>query len=244
MGRKKIPASIRMRSYVGLLYPTDKQHMKTLKYIQRHWGGYYCGCWHTIKENGVERVKGELKKHLHIVLHFKNPRLWSALASDIGIPFDPEIGCRFLRPVGYDSNYDESGKRYTYKGALIYLVHRNAPEKEQYPVTALFGSSDMVALASRYIREYESRDITLTECLNAVKRFCAYSSKIITPEQVVDWFLLNPEYMRFMQNKWVERLIDFHNWKIRCDEVSCMGSVQREQKHIEFTFSELEELVL
>ena len=50
----------RYRNYRVMLYPDNFSHMRALKIIQRSpdLKFYFCGIWHTLKENGSEIVSG------------------------------------------------------------------------------------------------------------------------------------------------------------------------------------------
>ena len=141
MGKnKKSVPNIEDRSrYVKLmLYPDNPLHKSLIDRILSHdlilfekttvWT--YIGIIH----NPNSEIEG-IKTHYHIYLSFVNPMAIKSLCrrfgffTDVGDPDD-----QFVRVI--------SGKM---EDAMPYLTHLNAPEKELYPDSALFGDSCLIA---------------------------------------------------------------------------------------------------
>lgn len=74
-----IPEKYRCRGYKLLLYPDNKQHMDVLKRLRRHaeYSKRYVGIWHVqYNQEGNPILKGEGKKHAHIIVNHENPVYW------------------------------------------------------------------------------------------------------------------------------------------------------------------------
>lgn len=117
---------VRDRKYTGVWYPDDPSHVSAFDILDR--GGYqYLAVLHDCDLYGAdcedEEKIGTLKKpHWHVVIKFHNPVYHSSLCKKLGI----------------QSNYLEPCS--SYNGAVLYLTHRNAPEKFQYADDCVFGS--------------------------------------------------------------------------------------------------------
>lgn len=191
---------LKIRSYRFLLYPDNKDMMRVFKTIQRN-QDYNCfvGAWHTVG-----------KKHLHLVLHFKNPRHYSALLKSL------DIDSRWCRPIGY-SEKDGLWKRVkwdTLENAYCYLPHINTPEKEQYSLDSLFGTPTHVIAARQACIAYKGKKISRSDCIKAIRNWVVkHYGEVITPAMFINWIIETP-YIKEMSNSWVRSLIDSHNQAI------------------------------
>lgn len=200
---------IRSRAFKMMLYADNKQHMQAFKKIQRDssFRDFFCAAWHVVQKDGKEIVQGTDKKHLHLVFDFPNPRYWGALCRSLG------VDSQFLQAMKYkmDGTMEKNPKRYTVQGGYIYLLHLAEPDKEHYPLSALFGSPDKVADAKAAILDWQMRHITLSESLRAIREWViSQYGQIITPANFVQWVTGTP-YVRTASNPWVRQLIDSHN---------------------------------
>lgn len=106
--------SIKSRQCMFVLYPESQQDI--IDYVKNN---YPCA-WalhdkDTWEKDGDGHKKGDLKKpHEHFVCKFSNPRHFSGIAKELGIPVEAINRCNNL-----------------YK-AYVYLWHKDTPEKYQY----------------------------------------------------------------------------------------------------------------
>jgi|GEM_PF-5955771 len=198
-----VPSEIRKRGYKLLLYADNRQHMQVLARIRRQddFRRSYVGCWHVQHDDsGDEIVKGNDKKHCHVILSFSNPRYWSSILSSLS------VSEQFCRPIGLE--------RDTIEGGMVYLIHANAPDKEQYSVSDLFGAPDMVSAAERAIVNYQLRHVSQAESMIAIRKWItSHYGERITPTSFIDWVAKTP-YIRTASNPWVYRMIEAHNLAI------------------------------
>lgn len=197
------PSEVRKRGYKVLLYADNRDHMRAFSRIRRNKGlfPYFVGCWHTLRcDSGAEVLTGLGKKHCHIIFSFPNPRYWSGVLSDL------QISEQFCRPIGFDRKGD------TIEKGLVYLIHANAPDKEQYTIDDLFGSPSLISDVQAAVIRYQMRHVTLADSLAAVRRWVtSHYGQRITPVMFVDWIVKTP-YVKSAQNPWIRQMIDDHNW--------------------------------
>lgn len=203
------PFEVRERRYVCELYADNRQHMQSLARIKRlpDFKENFVGIWHIqYDEKGNEIINETGKKHCHIIFDFEHARRWSAMCKKCGL-VDP-AGMpltRFLSPVGYYREF------HTFENGLVYLTHTNAPSKEQYPVSALWGSARLVDLATRLTVQYQAKKITQAESLQAIRKWItSHYGERISPTAFIDWITRTP-YCRCASNPWVSRMIEAHN---------------------------------
>lgn len=209
------PSEVRKRGYKLLLYADNRRHMQVLARIRRQedFKRSYVGCWHIqYDSSGSEIVTGKDKKHCHVILSFDNPRYWSGVCRSLGLISDSgEPDTQFCRPIGLE--------RDTIEGGMIYLIHANAPDKEQYSVSDLFGAPVMVEAAERAIVGYQLRHISLSESLTAINDWVnSQFGKIITWNHYVQWLVTTPYVRTGASNSLVRELIKAHNHKIATAE--------------------------
>ena len=192
--------SLKIRSYRLLLYPDNKDMMCTFKHIQRDpQFDCFVAAWHTVG-----------KKHLHIVLNFKNPRSYTNVCDVLN------IDSRWCRPIGYsfDKGLWKRVKWDTLENAYCYLPHINTPEKEQYSLDSLFGTPSKVIAARSACIAYKGKKISRSECLKAIRLWVVkHYGDIITPAMFLSWIEGTP-YIKEISNRWVTALIDSHNQAI------------------------------
>lgn len=136
MSDKKDKQDKRYRNFRILLYPDNAAH--NLAAIRLSTAEYNAvGMLHDkdiYTEDDSERgiVKGEIeKKHWHFVVKFKNAKTFSSLSKEL------DIEPKFIQKCD------------SYKGALLYLIHANDPEKYQYSPFNAAGTlaGDLVQMA-------------------------------------------------------------------------------------------------
>lgn len=158
MSDKKEMQDKRYRNFRILLYPDNPAH--NLASIRLSTAEYNAvGMLHDkdiYTDDDPERgiVKGEIeKKHWHFVVKFKNAKTFNALAKEL------DIEPKFIQKCD------------SYKGALLYLIHANDPEKYQYSPFNAAGTlaGDLVQMADGrpeylkildiavYIEEYKGK---------------------------------------------------------------------------------------
>lgn len=130
MSRKKAfkePEKSRHIKY--LLYEDNQQHMTVLEKIRSD-DHAYIGIRHHIQDmDGQDIIDGEGKPHYHVYQEFSSPVYPAACAKRYGLLDDSgKVSTQFCRCV--------SG---SWSNALVYLTHLNAPDKELYPDSDLFG---------------------------------------------------------------------------------------------------------
>ena len=195
------PSEVRKRGYKLLLYADNSDHMRILSRIRRSpdFKSFYVGCWHIVRDdNGSEIVHGRDKKHCHVILSFENPRYWSGVLSSL------RASEQFCRPIDKGS----------IDGGYVYLIHANAPDKEQYTVDALWGAPEKVEAAKAAIIAYQQRHITLSDSLKAIRCWIVEQrGQRITPVRFIDWITKTP-YIKAASNPWVRQMIDDHNYLV------------------------------
>lgn len=216
--------NIRTRSFRLMLYPDNRDHMKTFKFISRDtdYKRFHAGIWHT-------RSAG--KKHLHLLLRFESPRSWYQILKSSGA--DP----RFCRPVGYEpdkKNPDKwhkvSDKRDSWIKACAYLPHFTDPEKEQYSVDDIFGFPLFVDGVKKNAMLWQSRSLSQADCLLAARAWiCSNFGKYITTMMVVKWLTASP-YMRIANSVLFRNMIIEHNETVLYNEGRQVGWDAQEAK--------------
>ena len=106
------------RVYNAILYPEDNSQQKAIELLKTN-AFSSAGILHDkdLDDNG--NVK---KPHYHFVLKFQNARSRKAVADDLSVA----------------ENYFEPS--HNFNSSLLYLVHRNSPDKYQYSIDDVFGS--------------------------------------------------------------------------------------------------------
>lgn len=129
MSRTKEPIKSRHIKY--LLYEDNEQHMEALERIKGDKYAYIGIRHHIVDMDGNEITEESGKPHFHVYQEFDNPVYTSSCARRYGLLDDsgaPSV--QFCRTV--TGSFDN---------ALVYLTHLNAPDKELYSESDLFGWS-------------------------------------------------------------------------------------------------------
>lgn len=195
-------ATARSRYFRVLLYPDNEQHQKAYEIIQERYKDEFIGIVHTEQD-------GE-KEHIHIVLALKNPRITSSICNVLGFvnPLgDPDD--QFVRAI------TKQQSRYVlrqFRDCCIYLVHKNAPEKEQYQISDLFGNKDLIQQTKVWCDKYDAQEFDMSDCVFAVLTWISQQEGIISAHYFGKWLCGSP-YFKCNSNKVVWAALKEHNLK-------------------------------
>ena len=223
MGKNVIePDKYRCRGYKMLLYPDNKQHMAVLHRLMRHkeYCKRYVGIWHVqYDKDGHAIVKGEGKKHAHIIVNHLNPVYWRSFNTELGfvdmVDGKPVVDYRFCMPVSV--NIDSHGKfvkngRASVERGLVYLTHADSPDKEQYTYSALWGAQEMIEQTEKVTDAYMMRNISMSECVLMVCDWINDQQRYIRWNEFVMWLCGTP-YFKAQSSPIVRQVFDEHNRK-------------------------------
>lgn len=192
MGRKKrAEEDGKYRNYKLLLYPDNEEHTTVLERIKAEYP-----CHIGIKHLGtVDDETGEIigKEHYHVYLSFPNPRAWYRLCKLLGLPDQ-----QFCRPI---ENID---------GALLYLCHTNTPEKEQYPLSDLFGDKTLIQKTDLLIKRYRERSVFTPEAVQTCVEYIRAYRGILSFSDFTLWAVCNNLY-KGAQSPLVRECLREHN---------------------------------
>lgn len=195
--------SARSRYFRVLLYPDNELHQKAFETIQQKWANEFIGIIH--KEQDGE------KEHIHIVLCFKNPRVTSSVCNVLGF-VDPTglADDQFVRAIvkGQSRKVDQQ-----LKSCCIYLLHKNAPEKEQYEISDLFGNKDMIAFTRKECIKYDLKEIDMPDSVQGILDWISSQDDMISAVSFGRW-LCNTPYFKANNNKIVWAALKEHNLRI------------------------------
>lgn len=183
----------RDRKYVAVLYPDDPTHAAAIEKLKT--GGYdFAAILHdsdVYESDGAEHKKGDLKKpHWHVVIRFSPNAVWStAVAQDLGIEHNYLEKCRNLNK------------------ALLYLVHKDNPDKYQYELADVFGSQSLVTVLSKLLTE-EDEGLRVLSIIKMVEDEPGY----ISPTEFLKKACKDGYYGEFRRmGQWAKWIIDEHN---------------------------------
>ena len=112
-----------------LLYPDNSKHMDILNYIRKEYS--YLAIYHNKDLSNPET--GEVKKaHYHVFIPFGGPRWNTSFCDELDSLFSGESISRFVRNVPDENRF------------LRYLIHKDSPEKFQYPESCVEGTPDLL----------------------------------------------------------------------------------------------------
>lgn len=147
----------RSRSFRFLLYPENISHLYTMDKLCNSDETRNNVIWirHRYQlEDGTEDIHGVSglgKSHWHVYLKFDNAR-----SSDEILKF-AEVEPRFLQQI--------TGR---FENALVYLLHRNTPEKEQYSLDDLGGAAWLLDDARKAVLRFEENNIPMSQAVCAL----------------------------------------------------------------------------
>lgn len=165
MSAKKKTNSInpKGRLFTFRLYEDNEEHMRVLDTFKKYY--MYLGLkhdrdtWHKFDKNFEEgeHYEGELKKtHHHIIVKFENARYLNALLK--------EIGCDDRQCVQ---------KLGSFRDFVIYLTHRDYPQKAQYKPDEFYGL--LLGDAMKCLGD-DSPDVQLLEIVSYLENLNRYMS--------------------------------------------------------------------
>lgn len=193
------PLKFKDRKYVAVLYPEDPTHTAAMDKLLS--GGYdYAAILHdsdVYEEDGKDHKKGDLKKpHWHVVIRFSPNALWNtAVAKDLGIEPNYLEKCRNLNR------------------SLLYLVHRDNPEKFQYDLAQVFGSEAMLSVLSKLLTE-EDEGLRVLSIVKMVED----EPGLISPTELLKKACKDGYYGEFRRmGLWAKVIVDEHNDRIKED---------------------------
>lgn len=214
VGKKKksfVNADARSRYFRLLLYPDNSQHSALIDRIKAG----------EIADDGFlgimhQAIEGIEKEHYHFVLFFVHPRETAVLCKHFGFVNDlGEPDDTFVRAIVRAQNRDVD-KQIT--SCTIYLTHRNAPEKEQYDFSSVFGSDDRKADLLRDLIKYESTHLDMSDAVLAVLDYIStFGNDFIRIIPFGKWLCKSP-YFKCNGNKLVWAALREHNLNVLRDK--------------------------
>ena len=167
--------SFQSRTFFLLLYPDNHEHDKAISLIESS-GFEYAYILHDMDVD----ESGEIKKaHIHCFLKCVNPKLSSTIANKFGIDE------RFVRKPGSE------------KSCLLYLVHGNDPDKYQYDIESVKGTSDLL---SKLIRYKKTKGLDECEMLDKIVDFIRHHEHTGTWSAVYNFVSMNGFYSSYRRN--------------------------------------------
>ena len=199
------------RAYKLLLFADNRDHMRVLNKLKRLYASNYIGIWHIqYDEKGEEVIDDSGKKHAHVMLVFDNPVSWKNLVKRLGA--EPRFCMPIvLKPSGSD---EFVYKKCSVDGGYCYLTHVNTPEKEQYTVDDLWGSSSLLEAARLAIVAYLARKSSLSACCVQAIRWIKMQHDIISYSEFTLWIAGTP-YFKAGSSPLVRGALVEHNERIR-----------------------------
>lgn len=181
------------RKYVAMLYPEDPTHAAAMEKLKV--GGYdYAAILHDSdvhETKTADHDKGDLKKpHWHVVIRFSPNAVWNtSVAKDLGIEVNYLQKCRNMNK------------------ALLYLVHRDDPDKYQYDLSQVFGSDALVTCLSKLLTEEDEGLRVL-----AIVKMVEDETGLISPTTFLKKACKDGYYSEFRRmGQWAKWIIDEHN---------------------------------
>lgn len=159
----KNPTNPRGKLFCFVLYPEDnEEHKRVLDTLKTNYmilGINHCrDVWHKYddKFEEGEHYEGELKKaHHHVIVKFENARYQQALAKELSC--EPNL----LRKIG------------SFRSMVIYLTHRDYPQKAQYKPDEFYGL--LLGDAMKCLGD-DSPDVQLLEIVSYLENLNRYMS--------------------------------------------------------------------
>ena len=193
----------RSRYFRVQLYTDNALHMAAFNTIKAGFSDEYLGIVHNA-------IDGE-KEHVHIVLMFVNPRQTKTicyglgLVDELGVPDD-----QFVRAIIKKQKREVDQQL---DSCCIYLTHRNSPEKEQYPISDVFGTSSRIKWLEKKVTKYMQKQFDMSDSVSAVLDWLASQDDTVTAFQLGKW-LANSPHWKANSNKIVWACLREHNLKI------------------------------
>ena len=209
----KKPEEIKTRVFKLLLFADNPHHMRILHRVQRLYADSYVGIWHTLHDDrGQELITGHGKKHAHVILNLDNPVYWRSICRKLGfVAAEGEPDYRFCWAMGYRFTDHLERRSESLKGAYEYLTHTNAPLKEQYDASQLFGSSALVEDASAAILGYQMRNMTMSQAVVMALNWIREQEGKVIKMSAFGYWICNTPYFKAASSSVVRIAIQEHN---------------------------------
>lgn len=197
MSDKALPVKFKDRKYVAVLYPEDETHVAAMEKLKS--GGYdYAAILHdsdVYESDGENHKKGDLKKpHWHVVIRFSPNALWNTAVA---------------KALGIEPNYLEKCRNLN--RALLYLIHKDNPEKFQYDLEQVQGSQPLLTILSKLLTE-EDEGLRVLSIIKMVED----EPGIISPTEMLRKACKDGYYGEFRRmGHWAKDIILEHNERIR-----------------------------
>lgn len=193
----------RSRYFRVLLYPDCAEHAAAIEVIKNGYPDEYIGITHLAQD-------GE-KEHQHFVLLFDNPRKTETVCEKLGLVSPLGLADdQFVRAIVKKQKRKVDQQL---KDCCVYLTHRNAPEKEQYEVSQLFGDQARIKWTAKQVLKYESQEIDMPDCVLGILDWIASQDDIIKVYSFGRW-LANSPYFKANNNRIVWAAIKEHNLRV------------------------------
>lgn len=118
--------NFRTRTFTFELYEDNPRHIKCLELLKKGYSYAYIKHNRDVYDEDDEQlnhVRGELKKpHYHVILIFENARYKNALAKEL------DIEDNLIQKLDNVNQY------------IVYLTHRDYPQKAQYDISEFHGN--------------------------------------------------------------------------------------------------------
>lgn len=207
---KEIEDNPAKHSWKLLLYPDNPVHMCVCDEIERLYSDSFLCILHTnVDENDQIIKEGSGKPHYHFALDTIKDIRRASLCKRLGL-IDPDSGLpdsRFCLPV-YGRMRD----------FLPYLTHLNAPDKQQYPESALRGSPSMLQMYHVAALDVLGKDLSVREALQACIDWVRSYDGRLSYTRFAEWLMTTP-YFRVRNDKLLWAIIDEHNQRIAMQEL-------------------------
>ena len=227
MGRKKESAeNPQSTNWKLLLYPDNEVHSKAIQTLQVDFQA--CCLWiehFSYDLDGNKILEGSGKPHLHFAVKLDKPVRQGALCKRLGL-LDSDSGLpdiQFIRPV--------SGR---FERWLVYLTHISEPDKEQYSVKDLHGSSALIAQYERAALDYQTSELSTRDCVRACMEWIRQQGDRIIKSSDFAWWVVQTPYFKARNDRLVLSCLQEHNdiiySKQREETISAFSSYQPIQK--------------
>lgn len=174
-----------------LLYPDNPDHVAALDEIRMNYPSYI-GILHLGSDGG--------KDHWHIYLDFPNPVYSKSIASEL------VLDERFCRPLfGQFSN------------CLLYLIHLNASDKEQYSIADCFGSSALLQKLEKCVLRFQRKEIDMCDAVEGCIDWIQSQTGVISAAAFARWACASP-FFKGVSHILTRYTLEEHNALVKARE--------------------------
>lgn len=184
----------RSRYFRLMLYPDNIKHALAIEKIKDGYAEEYAGIVHRGFED-------ETKEHEHYVLEFVNPRKTESVCQVLGLTNDlGEPDDQFCRAVLKKQNNPVLRQ---INSCLVYLLHLNSPEKEQYTLSDVFGTPAMIERTRRAVLAFLGDGLPMNEAILGCLDYIQHTEGVLKVSTFTRW-LCNSENFK-ARNSWLVR---------------------------------------